>query len=158
MGSHCNPSKRHYDITLSKRTRKPLDLQEANGTSNIASSKWDNPLKIFPRKAADDDDDDEDEGEESSDHKSLKQLINGDGGEAEETSCRLSGRSSLGQHFNQEEKQLQLVKKNQQDGVYGGVKLKGMMSRYAKVLSRLVKAKREPRLGSNKKHLLRLTM
>ncbi|GLT80658.1 hypothetical protein SLA2020_520850 [Shorea laevis] len=107
MGSEY---KRHYDITMSKRTRKPLNLEDVP-------------------------------------HASIQK---------EETSGEESrGRSSLGHHFTQEEKQLQVqvVKKQHQDG-----KFKGMMSRYAKVLSHMIKVKREPRIGSQKKHLLRLTM
>ncbi|KAK8641635.1 hypothetical protein V6N13_011021 [Hibiscus sabdariffa] len=120
MGSESKP---HYDITLSKRTRKPLN----------------NPQQPNPNGKE----------SENEDRKSLKQLINGDetggGGSA----------TSLGRHFSEEEQHLQLVKKNQPCN--NGVKLKGMMSRYAKVLSHLVKVKREPGLGSKKKHLLRLT-
>ena len=157
MGSECNPSKRPYDITMSKRTRKSLNLQEANHQNNhtTASSKWDIPLKsitsIFDQSSSRKADH---EVELESDRTSLKQLISGDENAKE---MSRSGRSStsLSHHFTEEEKQLQLVKKHQQDN---GVKLKGMMSRYAKVLSHLVKVKREPRIGSRKTHLLRLTM
>ncbi|XP_038993280.1 uncharacterized protein LOC120116990 [Hibiscus syriacus] len=114
-------SKPHYDIALSKRTRKPLNDPQQPESND----------KEF----------------ETEDHKSLKQLINGD-----ETG---GNTTSLGRHFSEEEQHLQLVKKNQQYN--NGEKLKGMMSRYAKVLSHLVKVKREPGLGSKKKHLLRLT-
>jgi len=62
-------------------------------------------------------------------------------------------RSSLGQHFTEEEKQLQLVTKQQQEGVRG-LKLKRMVSRYAKVLSHLIKVKGD----SRKKPLLLLKM
>ncbi|KAE8689805.1 hypothetical protein F3Y22_tig00110931pilonHSYRG00122 [Hibiscus syriacus] len=125
MGSHCNL---HYDITMSKRTRKPLNLQE---------TKWDiSPLKgiahIFdqssPRKG----------DHQGSDRKSLKQLIKGDENEMMSTSL--------------EEKQLQLVKKHRHDD---GLKLKGIMSRYAKVLCHFVKIKP---VGSRKKPLLRIPM
>lgn len=167
MGSQCDPSKRHYDITMSKRTRKPISdhLQEANINNNNNHTKWDIPLKTIaslfdqssPKKgdhhggqvAAE-------ELEESDHRKSLKQLIHGDESAA-------GGRSSLSHHFTEEEKQqqqLQLVKSTNQQGHNnnGGVKFKGMMSRYAKVLSHLVKVKREPHIGSRKKRLLRLTM
>ncbi|XP_039004554.1 uncharacterized protein LOC120131693 [Hibiscus syriacus] len=122
-GSECNRSKPHFDITLSKRTRKPLNNQPQQPNTNDKES-------------------------ENEDRRSLKQLINGD--EAN------GGTASLGRHFSEEEQQLQLVKKNQQYN-NDGVKLKGMMSRYAKVLSHLIKVKRGPGLGSKKKHLLRLT-
>lgn len=147
MGSHC---KRRYDITMSKRTRKPLNLQGANH-----SSKWDLiPLKSIahmldqssPRKAE----------HEGGDRKSLKQLIKGD---ENANSKEMTGRSAkcrtsltLGHHFTEEEKQLQLVTKHQHDN---GLKLKGIMSRYAKVLSHLVKVKWGPPAGSRKKPLLR---
>ncbi|KAE8688800.1 VPS54 isoform 1 [Hibiscus syriacus] len=122
-GSECNQNKPHYDITLSKRTRKPPSSHPQQPNTNDKES-------------------------ENEDRKSLKQLINGD-----ETG---GGTTSLGRHFSEEEQQLQLVKKNHQYN-NNGVKLKGMMSRYAKVLSHLVKVKRDPGLGSKKKHLLRLT-
>ncbi|XVF75044.1 hypothetical protein PTKIN_Ptkin13bG0157500 [Pterospermum kingtungense] len=168
MGSQCDPSKRFYDITMSKRTRKPiLDLQENNNNNNhtspspaAASSKWDVqvPLKtiasVFDQSSPRTGDQHHQEELESDHRKSLKQLINGDENGKEIISS--SGRSSLSHHFTEEEKQLQVVKKNQQDN--SGVKLKGMMSRYAKVLSHLVRVKREPHIGSRKKkHLLRLT-
>ncbi|XWS20711.1 hypothetical protein CRYUN_Cryun31cG0126200 [Craigia yunnanensis] len=130
MGSECSPSKRHYDITMSRRTRKPMKLQDIN------------PLKE----------------ELESDRKSLNQLINGDENAKAELSRsgsrRSSSTTSLSHHFTEEEKQLQLVKKNhQQDN--NGVKLKGMM----KVLSHLMKMKPVPQpLGSRKKHPLQLTM
>ncbi|GMI92005.1 hypothetical protein like AT2G31930 [Hibiscus trionum] len=124
MGSECNQSKPHYDITLSKRTRKPLNNPQQPNTNGKDS--------------------------DNEDRKSLKQLINGD-----ETGGATATSLPLGRHFSDEEQHLQLVKKNQPFN--NGVKLKGMMSRYAKVLSHLVKVKREPGLGSKKKHLLRLT-
>ncbi|XP_039052582.1 uncharacterized protein LOC120194316 [Hibiscus syriacus] len=114
-------SKLHFDITLSRRTRKPLNDPQ-------------------PPKS-------NDKESENEDHKSLKQLINGD-----ETG---GNKTSMGRHFSEEEQHLQLVKKNH--NYNNGIKLKGMLSRYAKVLSHLVKVKREPSLGAKKKHLLRLT-
>ncbi|PPD74923.1 hypothetical protein GOBAR_DD28145 [Gossypium barbadense] len=143
MGSHC---KRHYDITMSKRTRKPLNLQEANRQSQNHSSERDIiPLKSIahildqssPRKGK----------HEGGDRKSLKQLIKGD-----ENS---NSKEMMGHHFTEEEKQLQLVTKHQHDN---GLKLKEIMSRYAKVLRHLVKVKREPPAGSRKNPLLRLKM
>ncbi|XWS11525.1 hypothetical protein CRYUN_Cryun37aG0005900 [Craigia yunnanensis] len=105
MGSECNRSKRHYDITMSKRTRKPLNLQEANHQNNhtTASSKWDIPLKtitsVFCQSSPINGDPEE---ELESDRKSLKQLINGDENAKE---ISKSGRSStsMGHHFTEEE-------------------------------------------------------
>lgn len=140
MGSGCNESKHHYDISMSKRTRRPSKVQDADQNSSTGSPGNDAPVKAVV-----------DEGDESSPSivgdaeekydrkKSLKQLI--------------KSRSSLGQHFTEEEKQLQLVTKQQQEGVQG-LKLKRMVSRYAKVLSHLIKVKGD----SRKKPLLLLKM
>ncbi|KAJ4711719.1 Protein phosphatase Slingshot 1 like [Melia azedarach] len=143
MRSECNnPSKHRYDITMSKRTRKPLNLED---------SYYNNPLKgeeSYSTKVG--------EGKEE-DRKSLKQLINGNEKSKVNTDEESRGKNSLGEHFTEEEKQLQLVKTQQQNSVEG-VKLKGMVNRYVKVLSHLIKMKRDPRIGSRKKHVLQLTM
>ncbi|KAG4197041.1 hypothetical protein ERO13_A06G202200v2 [Gossypium hirsutum] len=155
MGSHC---KRHYDITMSKRTRKPLNLQEANRQSQNHSSEWDIiPLKSIAHIL---DQSSPGKGEhEGGDRKSLKQLIKGDENANSKEMMGRSAKSStsltLGHHFTEEEKQLQLVTKHQHDN---GLKLKEIMSRYAKVLRHLVKVKREPPAGSRKNPLLRLKM
>ncbi|MBA0818491.1 hypothetical protein Gohar_027806 [Gossypium harknessii] len=144
MGSECNQSKPRYDITMSKRTRKANAI--ANEDLNHSNATFAGSSISEPRKR--DDEQEEEKESENEDRKSLKQLINGD---------ETASTSSLGRRFSEEEEQrLQLVKKQQHYG-NGGVKLKGMMSRYAKVLSHLVKVKREPSLGSKKKQLLRLT-
>ncbi|KAB2081196.1 hypothetical protein ES319_A05G115900v1 [Gossypium barbadense] len=144
MGSECNQSKPRYDITMSKRTRKANAI--ANEDLNHSNSTFAGSSISEHRKR--DDEQEEEKESENEDRKSLKQLINGD---------ETANTSSLGRRFSEEEEQrLQLVKK-QQDYGNGGVKLKGMMSRYAKVLSHLVKVRREPSLGSKKKQLLRLT-
>lgn len=83
---------------------------------------------------------------EDNDHRSLKQLMNGNGNGKSKEENR--GRNSLGEHFTEEEKQqqqqqqqqLQLVKTQQ----HKSIKFKGMVSRYAKVLSHLIKVKRDP--------------
>ncbi|MBA0753798.1 hypothetical protein Gogos_021875 [Gossypium gossypioides] len=143
MGSECNQSKPRYDITMSKRTRKANAI--AHEDLNHSNSTFAGSYISEPRKR--DDEQEEEKESENEDRKSLKQLINGD---------ETASTSSLGRRFSEEEEQrLQLVKKQQHYG--NGVKLKGMMSRYAKVLSHLVKVKREPSLGSKKKQLLRLT-
>ncbi|XP_059434973.1 uncharacterized protein LOC132167941 [Corylus avellana] len=135
MGSCCNESKHHYDISMSKRTRRPSKVQDADQNSATASDT-DAPVKgdeSCPSTVL------VGEAEESDRKKSLKQLI--------------KSRSSLGQHFTEEEKQLQLVTKQQQEGVQG-LKLKRMVIRYAKVLSHLIKAKGD----SRKKPVLLLKM
>lgn len=162
MGSECNPGKLRYDITMSKRTRKPLNLGEEKQNLTTCSSKEEilvNGEDGFLAKAEDDDDVEE----EDKDHKSLKQLININGNEepklnsSDDSASKGGSRSSLGQHFSEEEKQLQLVRKQNQGGLQG-LKLRGMMGRYVKVLSHLIKAKRDPRIVSQKKPPLRLPM
>ncbi|KAF8398556.1 hypothetical protein HHK36_017487 [Tetracentron sinense] len=246
MGSKSNSSKHHYDLSMSKRTRKPSKVDESDPqlVTAISPEREDLPLptgvdegtsspereNYLPSGA--------DEGEVMSDHISLMQMINGDGegkgeeevevvagegegeakgigigigiaiagkgeeevkvatgeakvmvgegdigevivGEGEEEGERIllkavmagdgevlkrregrnmRGGNSLGHHFTEEKQQLQLVIKQQGDGVAEGKKLSGMVSRYVKVLSHLIKVKRDPRLGSRKKPLLQLTM
>lgn len=161
MGSECNPtSKQRYDITMSKRTRKPFSLPQL---------KVHAPTKASPEK---------DRATGDSDHSSLKQLMinvkintegtNNEGNTSDESENRV--RNSLGQHFSEEEKkqqqQLLLVKKQKQELIHGA-KLKGVMGRYVKVLSHLIKAKRNSsssssstrsNTGSRKKPVLRLAM
>lgn len=139
MGSGCNESKHHYDITMSKRTRKPSKVQDADQNSTTVSPGNDGPVKAVVREGDESSPSRVGEAGENDRKKSLKQLI--------------KSRSSLGQHFTEEEKQLQLVTKQQQEGVQG-LKLKRMVSRYAKVLSHLIKAKGD----SRKKPLLLLKM
>lgn len=115
--------RRHYDINMSRRTRKPTFnlhqlIQKEEGNGRV---------------------------EESSDRKSLKQLIHGD-----------HGRSSLEQHFNAEEDgkklQLQMVRSKTHDGA----RLAGMVARGAKLLRQLVKHKGDKTsLGSKKNIILR---
>ncbi|KAG5538962.1 hypothetical protein RHGRI_019494 [Rhododendron griersonianum] len=109
MGSERgNPNKPPYDITLSKRTRKPLNLQtEADPILPKAASP---EKEILTKAIKKEEERSSSEGEES-DHKSLKQLI--------------KNRSPLGQHFT-EEKQLPLVVKHQEEDL-NGVKLKGLV-------------------------------
>lgn len=152
MESECNLHKHHYDITMSKRTRnKPLNVvRDANYQKDI----------IIVQKGGDDLDPSTGiaAAGKQNEHKSLKQLINGDNGN-KAMACTTHddgsrGRSSLGQHFTEEEKNLQLVRTQPKEGLQGG-KLKKMVSRYAKVLSHLIKVKRDT---SQKKPILRLTM
>ncbi|KAL0006591.1 hypothetical protein SO802_008093 [Lithocarpus litseifolius] len=141
MESDYNSGKRHYDITMSKRTRRPTN------SSQIYSAPV-SPCDIpFPGKAVVNElgEDESSSHSEESDRKSLKQLI--------------KSRGSLSQHFTAEENQLQIVTKQQkEEGVHDdGVKLKKMVSRYAKFLSRLIKVKRDlPKGGESRKKPLLL--
>ncbi|PON40993.1 hypothetical protein TorRG33x02_339100 [Trema orientale] len=142
MGSN----KRHYDITMSRRTRRPLKVRDNNGDDH-------SPKDSSPPKGAGD------EGEEN-DRKSLKQLIDGDGNAKAVPSDEVGKgvtRSSLGEHLSDgENKQLQLVGV-QQKGLHG-LKLKKMVSRYAKILGHLMKKNRDSSLReSKKKQILMLT-
>ena len=181
MGSErCNiPCKPRYDITMSRRTRKPfMNFEEANRNPTTVSTEeerdakdvavHDKETESFPATV------DVEEDRKSS----LKQLIIDNAGnqESEPTKLvlqetrgvddenierKLSGsRNSLGQHFKGEEKQLQLVTMKQAKEGIEGVKLKGMVGRYVKVLSHLIRIKRDTRMnnGSRKKSLLRLPM
>ncbi|KAL5098451.1 hypothetical protein RYX36_002778 [Vicia faba] len=151
-------AKRHYDITMSRRTRKQNEKpisKDVSTTKDVAS------LETTLREMK--------EGNENSninnnnDHKSLKQLIVG---EEKETTTKCSssdegdnskGRNSLGEHFSEEEKQLQLVRMQQKDNLQG-LKFKKLVRRYAKVLGHLIKAKRDPHLGdAGKKHVFKLS-
>ncbi|EEF50245.1 conserved hypothetical protein [Ricinus communis] len=125
----CDPSKPRYDITMSKRTRKPPTLLGA---------KYIKEEDFLAKR--------------DSDHKSLKQLINGNIN-IEEIKGNVS-RSSPEQHFLEEEKQLQLVTRKHK-------KLKGMMGHYVRVLTQLINLKRDSdpsNSGSQKKPILRLAM
>lgn len=155
MGSECNLHKRRYDITMSKRTRnKPLNVnRDANYQKDVVIVHKGGDL-LNPSTGV------VIVGEENG-HKSLEQLINGDHGTKATANSTGStdvegnrGRSSLGQHFTEEETNLQLVKTQQKEGLQGR-KLKKMVSRYAKVLSHLIKVKHDP---PQKKPILRLTM
>ncbi|XP_021890527.1 uncharacterized protein LOC110809020 isoform X2 [Carica papaya] len=125
-------SKRRYDISMSKRTRKPWNLKPTDENIikvlSLQATVMDSAAaEVDKGKAeADKEEEDEEEEEEGIDGKSLKQLINGDEDDEKKN------RSSLEQHFKQDQdKNLQLIKRQQNDG--DRVKLKGMMSRYVKV-------------------------
>ncbi|GAV86007.1 hypothetical protein CFOL_v3_29441 [Cephalotus follicularis] len=162
MGSEYSPRKRHYDITMSKRTRKPsniIDLEEAdeNPTGIESQEKQEGGVvhrveeDSFPTKA------DVGDQENNPTRLELKQLIKGN--EKEGSKEHKNNRSSLGQRLTKEEKQLQVVKKQQQGMSIQGVKLKGMVIRYAKVLGHLIKGKAKPDHDHpSKKKFLRLTL
>ena len=135
--------KRPYDITMSRRTRK----QQFSNEKPKSAAKDE---KLTLETAQTNTIDEVKQGGEG-DHKSLKQLIVGDDNEATKgnnSDERGKGsRNSLGEHFTEEEKQhLQLVRMHQKDNLQG-LKFKKLVSRYAKVLGHLLKAKRDPHLG-----------
>ncbi|XP_045805219.1 uncharacterized protein LOC123898333 [Trifolium pratense] len=140
--------KRGYDITMSRRTRKQ---NEKPTTKDVSTTKDVVSLETTLQELK----------EGNDDHKSLKQLI---GGEAKETTKKCNndegeskGRNSLGEHFSEEEKQLQLVTMQQKDNLQG-LKFKKLVRRYAKVLGHLMKAKRDPHLGdAGKKPVFKLS-
>ncbi|CAK8532168.1 unnamed protein product [Lathyrus sativus] len=148
MEVQSSAAKRHYDITMSRRTRKQNEKpisKDVSTTKDVVSHE----TTLH---------------ENNNDHKSLKQLI---GGEAKETRMKSSsssdegdnskGRNSLGEHFSEEEKQLQLVRMQQKDNIQG-LKFKKLVRRYAKVLGHLIKAKRDPHLGdAGKKPVFKLS-
>lgn len=177
--------KRNYDITMSRRTRKqqqqPLfPVQQANNDhttyvdhdhdiNNHVSLKVETTT-LNPEVVK------EEGGDENIDHKSLKQLIVGeekdaiikctsssvgdvnDAGAGNNNNNNNKGRNSLGEHFNEEEKQLQLVLMQQKKDNLQGLKFKKLVRRYAKVLGHLMKAKRDPHLGdAGKKPLFKLS-
>lgn len=153
MEVQSSAAKRHFDITMSRRTRKQ---NEKPISKDVSTTKDVVSLETSLHEAAK-------EGNENSDHKSLKQLIVG---EEKETTMKCSssdegdnskGRNSLGEHFSEEEKQLQLVRMQQKDNLQG-LKFKKLVRRYAKVLGHLIKAKRDPHLGdAGKKPVFKLS-
>ncbi|CAI9103262.1 OLC1v1001714C1 [Oldenlandia corymbosa var. corymbosa] len=137
------PSKFHYDIAMSKRTRKSSMNFVEQDHVNI------DPIQAMPageeefvvvEKEQEEDHTNRDElvREDDDNKKSLKELING-------------GRNSLSQHFSDEEKNLPLIVKVHDQEGSNRLKLKRMVSRYAKVLSHLVKLKRKSESGFHKK-------
>ncbi|KAK7243453.1 hypothetical protein RIF29_38249 [Crotalaria pallida] len=156
MDFQSSPMKRNYDITMSRRTRKqsfPLQVSNEKPPPKsvvVETTKED----VMTLKTSDLPEVKEEENENENDHKSLKQLIVGDDKDATKMKCSSNnnegggrgGRNSLGEHFTEEEKQLQLVRIQQKDNLQG-MKFKKLVRRYAKVLGHMMKAKRDPHLG-----------
>ncbi|XP_028799737.1 uncharacterized protein LOC114755032 [Neltuma alba] len=148
MNSPSPATKHRYDITMSRRTRKQTPSEKPRSESNTDSKNRENGIVVSLENLLQVKD-----GEQINDHKSLKQLIRGDS----ESNNNNKGRNSLGQHFNEEEKNLQVVKKNQNESAQEGLKFKKLVRRYAKVLGHMMKAKRDPHLGeSGKKPVFKL--
>ena len=130
MESDSISHKHYYDISMSKRTRKPAKIQDElqNLTPNNEDLNVDNRDRFGSPTT---------KGFENNEHKSLKQLMN----EEEKAETRLGedeggrGRNSLGQHFSKEEmnKNLQIVKKQHRDGLQG-VKLKKVVGNFLRSL------------------------
>ncbi|XP_010542777.1 PREDICTED: protein FAM9A [Tarenaya hassleriana] len=165
MGSELNQAKKRFDLSMSRRTRKPLNnlFKETHQDISIASP----PPEEAPHHGSNQEQDREQEQERKQeqeqeiDHKSLNQLMRGEeeGSQGETGGGGVNGKSSLGEHFSVEEKQvkMQIVTRKNNDGE-NGVKFRGIMGRYAKVLSGLIKAKHDTRRlsASKKKPIFRL--
>ncbi|KAJ6299709.1 hypothetical protein OIU76_020647 [Salix suchowensis] len=142
MGNdRCNiPCKPRYDITMSRRTRKPvMSVEEAdqNPTAVLIISPdeesdakdgvvHDKETESFPAKVGVEEDPTQatDESDEPAKRAVQETRVEDD----ENIESKLSGsKNSLGQHFKGEEKQLQLVTMKQAKEGIEGVKLKGMI-------------------------------
>lgn len=134
MGSEViNPTKPRFDLSMSRRTRKPWsslinDMQHQDISTQI----------LQPGKEQEQDEDRE------TDRKSLNNLLRCE--EESNGEANAMNKSSLGQQLGDDEgikQTMQLVVKKEKHGGENGVKFKGMMGRYVKVLSGLMKAKRD---------------
>ncbi|KAJ0240259.1 Uncharacterized protein HA466_0229110 [Hirschfeldia incana] len=122
---------------MSRRTRKPW-------SSSLVSEMQHQDMSTqtaLPNKEQEQDKD------LDIDRKSLNNLMRSEQEPNEE--ANVNNKNSLGQHFGEDEgikQTMQLVVKKQ--GGESGVKFKGMMGRYVKVLSGLMKAKRDRKTSS----------
>ncbi|KAM1018029.1 hypothetical protein ACFX2C_039697 [Malus domestica] len=146
-GRECSINKRCFDITMSRRTRKSPFNHNVEGGISIpapASAPAPAPAPALALKSFRDGNGD---GEDQSSPLPSPSKENDKEGS--------TGRSSLGQHFTEEgnRKHLQLVKKQQkaEESLQGGVKLKKLVSRCAKVLGHLVKVRSDPTLREPRK-------
>ncbi|KAI3683093.1 hypothetical protein L1987_83593 [Smallanthus sonchifolius] len=128
MGGESNPNKPHYDITMSRRTRRARTLFGEKVSA----------LKVEDKQV----------DEENEEEKRKMKFIDIFGGKQEEGECK----NSLGGHFTEEDKERQLVVKHEKG--LDGVSLKKMVSRCAKMWGHMIKIKG----GSRKKRVLQLTM
>lgn len=143
MGSECKPNKFHYDLSMSKRTRKPPNLIEEDDKSSFHSCPAAEESSLeFVNGEKEKGSTSFSETQECDHRKSLKDLIEG---------------RSLSQHFSEEEKQLQLIVKQHDPDALKKLKFKRMVSRYAKIFSHLIKLKRKPEMALHKKPVLQLT-
>ncbi|XP_076911192.1 uncharacterized protein LOC143569089 [Bidens hawaiensis] len=113
MGGESNPNKPHYDITLSRRTRRPRFGEKVSA------------LKVEDKQ-----------GDEENEEEKIKiKFIDVFGGKDDDEECK----NSLGGHFTKEDKQRQLVVKREKG--HDGVNLKKMVSRCAKMWGHMIKIK-----------------
>ncbi|XP_018438072.1 uncharacterized protein LOC108810467 [Raphanus sativus] len=133
MGSEViNPIKPRFDLSMSRRTRKPWSSSLVNEMQH----------QVLSTQSSQQEKESEQDEDREIDRKSLNNLMRSEqesNGEANATN-----KNSLGQHFGEDEgikQTMQVVVKKQ--GGENGVKFKGMMGRYVKVLSGLMKAKRD---------------
>ncbi|KAF5192179.1 hypothetical protein FRX31_018234 [Thalictrum thalictroides] len=173
MESECNPRKHRYDLSMSKRTRKPLRFVENDNKKfvEVGSDEGKTSVMISTNIL----------NEEAVDHTSLKELIiigeeevdvdaiSGEAAEQmivehEETREKEGkGSISLGHHFtvttpnNEEEKQFQIVTV-QHGGSMEGVKSGKMLSRYMKVFTHVIKLKKDRRYGCSHKKPVRSSL
>nr|XP_043608995.1 uncharacterized protein LOC122580916 [Erigeron canadensis] len=133
MGSeYNNTNKPRYDISMSRRTRRP---QSRALFGEKVSALKDEEDKVV-----------EEENEEEKRKKRFMEFFGEK--EEEEVECR----NSLGERFTEEDKQHQLVVIHEKGS--DSVSLKKMVSRCAKMWGGLIKIKG----GSRKKRVLQLTM
>ncbi|KAF8099485.1 hypothetical protein N665_0243s0048 [Sinapis alba] len=133
MGSEViNPIKPRFDLSMSRRTRKPWSSSLVNEMQH----------QVLSTQSSQQEKELEQDEDREIDRKSLNNLMRSEqesNGEAND-----NNKNSLGQRLEAEEgnkQKMQVVVKKQ--GGENGVKLKGMVGRYVKVLSGLMKAKRD---------------
>lgn len=159
MGSKSNPNKCHYDLSMSRRTRKSIASSANSADQNGElenSADQSGELENSADKSGELDGLVLPTGEEVvvEQRRTLKALMDGDG------KVRLGQgkqHNSLGHHFMEEERQLALATK--QGDCLEGAKLTGMVSHYLKLLNHLIKVnKRDSRFGSRKRAIVKLLM
>lgn len=133
MGSEVlNPTKPRFDLTMSKRTRKPWSSLINDMHHHALSTQSSQPKPDKEQEQIED---------KEIDRKSLNNLMKCE--EKSNGEANVNNKSSPGQHLGDDEgikHTMQLVVKKEKQG---GVKFKGMMGRYVKVWSGLIKTKRD---------------
>lgn len=169
MGSECNPNKRHYDLSMSRRTRKSTtssaNSSDQNGEFEDSADQngelVDSADQIVELVGSGDQNGELEgsvlpTGEEDvvEHRKTLMALMDGEG------KVRLGQRkqrNSLGHYFMEEGRQLALSTKKGES--LEGAKLSGMVSHYLKLLNHMIKVKkRDSRFGSSKRAIVQLLM
>ncbi|CAH8264425.1 unnamed protein product [Arabidopsis lyrata] len=132
-GEVINPTKPRFDLSMSKRTRKPWSSLINDTHHHEISTQSSQPKPDKEQEQIED---------KEIDRKSLNNLMRYEEKPNGEANVN-NDKSSLDQHFGDDEgikQTMQLVVKKEKQG---GVKFKGMMGRYVKVWSGLIKAKRD---------------